>query len=408
MISLKVLNIDLLNQHFEKLHNFTLDCPKENTQTTSQMLNFAGWVVGQTSPAVMIEVLYNGQALLKSPVEIYRLKVAQLYKGIIGSDRSGFQGCIPVESFPLGEFEINIQVVLKDTSTIPVAVIKLSCHHKTMLKKTFFIHVAKTAGSSFNKFLIKNFWGDDHCEKYRKNGRQTEFLYLEKLHSFDYISGHLTYREFQRDFERQHYFLVTLLRNPLHQVISHLNWVIHVSDDTNSDFFKNHPHHIQDISLDIRSRNLENHQEIIQVLLDYQGLFMNNQSRYFALKEKFDSQHIIKNLQNFDLVGLTENYDKFLMDFIKLQGTHVMPEFSQENQNSNPRVSKNEIIKNNEFIQLINEYNQIDMQVYNYFYDQEKQQQKISNYLIRLQQIHREIQEQKEKLHQIKSSFLKL
>ena len=58
-----------------------------------------------------------------------------------------------------------------------------------MKKKIFFIHVAKTAGSSFNVFLKKNFIGEALCEKYLESDSLT-FTNLTYLKELDHMSGH--------------------------------------------------------------------------------------------------------------------------------------------------------------------------------------------------------------------------
>ncbi|MFM6402345.1 MAG: hypothetical protein ACKPFF_37175, partial [Planktothrix sp.] len=120
----------------------------------------------------------------------------------------------------------SIQAVFEDFKRIPLASFNLlpnSVHSPT--KKTFFIHIPKTAGSSFNKFLHTYLHGDSHCESYRDSSQPWTFNNLDFLKSFDFISGHLNIQYFNKNFERDNYLLVTLLRNPVDQLISHVNWL---------------------------------------------------------------------------------------------------------------------------------------------------------------------------------------
>ncbi|MFM6206441.1 hypothetical protein, partial [Planktothrix sp.] len=137
-----------------------------------------------------------------------------------------------------------------------------SVHSPT--KKTFFIHIPKTAGSSFNKFLHTYLHGDSHCESYRDSSQPWTFNNLDVLKSFDFISGHLNIQYFNNNFKRDNYLLVTLLRNPIDQLISHVNWLAHVHhSDHNSKFYQSHPSHIKKMGYNLCERDLTNVQELI-------------------------------------------------------------------------------------------------------------------------------------------------
>jgi|GEM_PF-1791781 hypothetical protein len=398
-------HLHLLESNLDLISDFNIDSPISGVQTTDNTLNLSGWVVGKKSATVAIELVQQNQVILEAPIQIHRPRVAQRYAQIPGSETSGFQVSISLSEEKPATSEMLVQVVLEDTQRVPIAILNCEKRQQDYQKKTFFIHVAKTAGSSFNEFLKTYFKGDDHCEKYRKNGQQTQFNEIEKLRGFDYVSGHLTYKEFKRDFKREDYFLVTLLRNPIHQVISHLNWVYHVGEDVNSDFFKSHPRHDQDIILSVRQRNLSDYREVIKALSEHKGLFLNNQSRYFQTQNPLNEKNIIANLSNFDLVGLTEEYHQFIYDYIHLQGMKVEPVVDVENQNKQPAAQKNELIKNPEFIEFMNEYNAIDIKVYDYFYKRNKIMKHQKKSLSRLQFIQSEMQVQQSSLKQIKNQI---
>ncbi|MEA5521281.1 hypothetical protein [Limnoraphis robusta] len=395
-------NLHVLETDRDLLEDFTIDSPKPGVSIRHDALNLSGWVVSRKSPAILVQLLKQDQVFVEVPVNIHRPRVAQRYAEILGSEKSGFEIPIFLSDELKETAEIILQVVLADQTRVPLAVLSFECDKKSYNKKTFFIHVAKTAGSSFNEFLKTYFYGDDHCEKYRKDGQQTQFTELDKLKSFEYISGHLTLREFQRDFKRDDYFLVTLLRDPIHQVISHLNWVYYVSEDVNSDFFKSHPRHDQEISLSVRKRNPSDYKEIIQALSDHPGLFANNQSRYFQTNNPFTSQNIIENLESFDLVGITENYQSFIDSYVNLHQKNMELIIHKENRNKKPALSKEELIGNPEFISFMNKFNSVDMEVYNYFLHRDKIQQSLKGSRLRLQKIQAEMSEQKYSLEQIK------
>ncbi|MGB7708462.1 MAG: hypothetical protein WBL95_02755 [Microcoleus sp.] len=233
-----------------------------------------------------------------------------------------------------------------------------------MKNKTFFIHIGKTAGSSFNAFLKENFRGEEHCENYLEPSNV--FTRLDYLKSLDYISGHITLDVFDKNFSKKDYFLMTFLRYPVNQLISNINWLIHIYD-ISPKFFANHPKHIQEISLELRSLNLYDPDSFINALNKFQNLFKNNQSRYFGRPPFLgDVETIIGKIQTLDLVGLTEDYQGAIDNFIRLNELNIKPKLHQENRNLSYRINK-DILDNKIIAEFIQEYNQVDILVYEYF-----------------------------------------
>lgn len=233
--------------------------------------------------------------------------------------------------------------------------------------KIFFFHIAKTAGSAFNTFLGNYFAGKDHCQQYLSPDGL--FANLEQLKQLDYLSGHFKYCVFERNgFNRDDYCLVTFIRNPISQLLSHLNWVIHIYDISPKIFYE-HPKLIQNISLELRALDLYKSDSFIYALNNFQGLFRNNQARYFAdYSEKLDKDAVLQTMCQLDMIGITEHYDESVRRFAQLN--HLAIDGTPQpivNRNLNYRVGA-EILENpliNEFLQ---EYNQIDIQMYDYFY----------------------------------------
>lgn len=235
-----------------------------------------------------------------------------------------------------------------------------------MKKKIFFIHVGKTAGSSFNHFLKKHFNGQEHCERFLIPGTN-KFKNLEHLKTLDYISGHLRLSVFiDNNFSQDEYFLMAFLRDPISQLISNINWTIHIYD-ISPEFFQGHPQKIQEISLELRALNLYEPDSFISALKKYQGLFRNNQSRYFiADSEAFSSQSVINNMSKLDMIGLTEYYEESLKIFTTLNSLDVNPEVHQINRNPAYRIKK-DILENDLINEFIHKYQEIDINVYNFF-----------------------------------------
>lgn len=233
------------------------------------------------------------------------------------------------------------------------------------MKKIFFIHIAKTAGSSFNAFLARHLNGEDHCEKYLNHyGFFSEFNHLKTL---DYISGHLGLNIFVKNgFPRRDYFLMTFLRNPIDQLISHLNWVMCVYD-FGSDFFDTLPTDVQEISHELRSVDLYNTDVFVSTLVKFQPLFQNCQSSYFKDNSyPLNASFVIERMSQLNMVGLTEYYEQSLQKFLFLNNLEKDIIIDRENINSRYRLKK-DILKNDSIYEFIQSYNSIDIHVYDYF-----------------------------------------
>jgi hypothetical protein len=245
-----------------------------------------------------------------------------------------------------------------------------------MKKKIFFIHVAKTAGSSFNNFLQNHFKGEIHCEKYLEQDKYT-LSNIDYLKSLDYISGHLKIPTFYKNnFAKQDYFLIAYLRNPVNQFLSHINWIIKIST-MGENFFMTHSQRFRDISLELGEANLYDPDVFISSMIKFQGIFKNNQSVYFVSDPmevvshapSKSSSEIIEAMQVLDLVGITEYYQDSLKTFAVLNNIDIDIDIKVDkvNQNLKYKLGK-DILENPLIYEFIQEYNQIDIEVYNHFF----------------------------------------
>lgn len=140
-----------------------------------------------------------------------------------------------------------------------------------------FIHVPKTAGSTFNAVLKAYGPGRAHIEGPLSNGTGMKAI----VAGMSWVSGHVTVDRVQRllkeaEIEADYY---TILRRPREQVMSHFNWLIEIYRK-GVDFYSSHPPHIRCISEEIRSADLESPSHIASILGKHSGLFLNLQSKY--------------------------------------------------------------------------------------------------------------------------------
>ena len=240
-------------------------------------------------------------------------------------------------------------------------------------KKILYFHVAKAGGSTFNQVLHSHLHGEAHCEQYVEvvsgsDGKQRKTLgNLEYLKSLDYISGHLTYPLLQdSDFDFDDYFVVTILRHPFAQTLSHLNWVIKISEDERSELYRNVAPGVQLMSKTLRGVEEWTPPILFHWLEKYPGWFKDNQSRYFVRADELSAATVIDVLSRLNLVGVTERIDQFVRQFQDLTGTipssRSLP-LPRENRNPAYRVPLS-LLDDPVVDRYLSKYNSIDMAVY--------------------------------------------
>jgi hypothetical protein len=98
---------------------------------------------------------------------------------------------------------------------------------------TFFMHIPKTAGTSFNTFVRSHFSRAiiTHLESYAPS----EYSRIAK--EYQYIAGHLPVAVAKAYFPVDTFLWYTLLREPYSHVHSHINWLRGIAMQSESSFF---------------------------------------------------------------------------------------------------------------------------------------------------------------------------
>ncbi len=180
-------------------------------------------------------------------------------------------------------------------------------------KRLFFMHIAKTAGSSVNALAQRHYPPDrcvTHVESYHLRPDMNVLDLQDKL----FISGHVTL-----DVARRRRYIAdgfktfTLLRRPASHLLSHIAWVKRLGLPQYAGDYAAHPAHIQELARMLNAMSLE---EFIGRMGEMgHNLFDNAQTRYlanaFSCELRDDHLELAMNaLRGFDLVGLNEEFER--------------------------------------------------------------------------------------------------
>jgi hypothetical protein len=166
--------------------------------------------------------------------------------------------------------------------------------------KIFFMHIPKTAGSAFNHIFKPCMPPERYFEHMESRKAEIDSVVSDGQPFF--LSGHLTFDLMRHVIDRQDVFSVTILRNPVDQLLSHLNWVKYVG----SPQFPN-PKVIPDAIMALAKQlyevplaDVDKVGELLEIPIGYR-LFDNMQVRYLASKpaQKVEKEHLEQALENF-------------------------------------------------------------------------------------------------------------
>lgn len=267
---------------------------------------------------VTLRIEADGHLLGKVECTSYRkdLKVKQLHP----TGYCGFDFNLP-DGFNTQNF-LNIQIY---AGKYPLPLITLPCLDLQTLrpessKNIFFMHIPKTAGSTFNAFLrccYPSSQYNSHIERLDYQDRKN------LIGNTKCVSGHLPWYQLRDLLVNSNYHLYSIIRDPYEQLHSHLNYVRRVQSDAEHEdkFAYRHNKRIRELSAQLNKVKFSNDSEIERMVKncqDYQlDFFDNMQTRYFldyrpGKVTMADLEHAKSTIDQFELVGLTEFYDKYL------------------------------------------------------------------------------------------------
>jgi len=192
------------------------------------------------------------------------------------------------------------------------------------VKSIYFMHIPKTAGTSFNSFARLCFPFNEyfpHIERLERTKRR------DQVGNRKYIGGHIPWSEVRGLIEGSVYDLYALIRDPYTHLHSHLNYVrcLHMNAEHYVHYEFKHNETIKELAATLSRLSFKD--DDLQCFVDgmkgfHLDFFDNIQTRYFLdyRPEKVtveDFENAKKNISRFSLIGLTEYYSIFLDQFCR-------------------------------------------------------------------------------------------
>lgn len=224
----------------------------------------------------------------------------------------------------------------------------------------FFMHIPKTAGTTFVNILEQLYTVDDICPPYEGLSQLIKNYTPQQLTNFKLIRGHFPYELLKHLNSEPR--LVTFLRHPIQRTISAFNHLKRWDIPQEKSFYDNardFAKQTQNISLDelMKETELANH-----IRNKTQKFLVGKLGRANA-NLPLDLEQAKERLAGFEFIGVTEHFDESLALFLY---TFNLPEMiSYKTYNVAPnKSSKTEISQN--VLDYLAEINQDEIELYEY------------------------------------------
>lgn len=230
----------------------------------------------------------------------------------------------------------------------------------------FFLHIPKTAGMSLRSFLIDQYAKTQVLEKY--DWKSLELDDINNLHNYRLVMGHFDYRILQ--FLPKDYKIVTFLRDPIERTISSIQhamrdpsfipYPVDIKDKTLKDIIREPK--IMEWFANTQVWLLAANSSREQIVADYTQRKLTSDFLPFIDDVTCDLNLALSHLKQFDFVGIVENFYQGILQMADLCGFYPP--------NISPLLNKKPLTQlldiNNEDIEIIAEYNLLDIELYQY------------------------------------------
>lgn len=326
-----------------------------------------GWAFSESEPEhpVNVSLFVNQELLSSQQTSIHRKGL--LEKGRHPTGNCGFRFRLNDSLKHGDEVSVRITDTEQELHGSPRTV-EMEVEAVTLEKPVFFMHIAKTGGTTINDWLTAHL-GQDRSRPHVEGS--SVLSEPDQLEQYDFVSGHVRIQRFERVESSEEFLKATLLRDPLNHLASHLAWVKRVGSDQTSKFFKSHSPEVQGLAADLQHVDFGDTKALKELLerdnAEQLNLFDNCQLRYFLsgqVQGRIGPEHLneaLATMSDMDLVGCMERMGDFMNDLAKLVGLAIPPLHEKKNKHSE-RYNLN--INDAETIRVLLPYVIYDMVLY--------------------------------------------
>ncbi|MCP3931906.1 MAG: hypothetical protein GY705_22760 [Bacteroidetes bacterium] len=302
----------------------------------------SGWIFNRLhkSKPIILRFTSDGKDIGNIIANIYR-KDLQI-NGVHPSGNCGFNFNFPQDVNITRATTLDVFINNRKIPFLRLPTNRLSSVKQHNLPKIMFMHIPKTAGTSFNAFMRLHL----HHQKihiHLEGINSQEYKQLEK--KCTYLAGHLTLQKLYSFFAVSSFECFSLIREPSAHLHSHLNWLKGIGSHEKSNLFKQHNATIQKLAKKVTQLDFDDVEAVdnfVHTLKDYELDFFDNcQTRYFLdhRPEKVVPANVSEAIDNsklFKLIGITEQYNEFLEKFSSLYNLEIIVQPSSFNKAIEP------------------------------------------------------------------------
>jgi len=123
LAAIEILSVSPATQTAGKLRGFALDSPTAGTSADVFVITIRGWVLGQTSKAVEVEILDRGGVIRKVPVKEASPDAVDSFPEVAEAEDCGFLALAGVLGLA-PEFELRVRAVLEDKRRVLLGTVR--------------------------------------------------------------------------------------------------------------------------------------------------------------------------------------------------------------------------------------------------------------------------------------------
>ncbi len=180
--------------------------------------------------------------------------------------------------------------------------------------RVLYVHIPKAGGSAVNDYFSRRL-GLENCAIHAEGLLRDPSADLSTVSQKQFISAHLTLPRLLEQINQPDRFVMTVLRNPLEQTVSHLAWMRYQAEKSQEAAFSKLPEYVQELVGKLAETDLSDPEGLDALLASLcpreRSFFDNCQTRYLTrqLNDPVNESQLaqaIQGLQAFNLVGLAE------------------------------------------------------------------------------------------------------